>query len=201
MMMQAEFDDENHRSLNYTKFDRCHDNFSIDNDESYRQICSSTEHFDSERRINIKINLTNRFPLILLLFLFVTSQATALPIYQPSQNAAFVQQPPPAYPVAMVQLTDRSAYSPQSYNVYRRLSNSLQQQQINPIPSYSNGAVVQVYDQQQQQASAVVQNQQLRRERQRRGMIEKVVTIFDEDGQLSSFFSCPLENSLPFIFR
>jgi hypothetical protein len=95
------------------------------------------------------------------------------------------QQPPSSLPVARVQLTDRSTYSQQSFKVYRRFPNSIQQQ-LNNIPSYSNGAVVQIYDQtnfnNQQQLTL-----QIRRERQRRAIIEKIVTIFDEDG-LFSFF-------------
>jgi hypothetical protein len=76
----------------------------------------------------------------------------------------------------MVQLTDRFVYPQQTYKVYRRFQN----QQLNNIPSYSNGASVQVYDQQLN-----VQNSntlQLRRERQRRAMIDRMVILFDEDG-------------------
>ncbi len=182
-MMQENFDDENHRSLNYTKIDRCQDNNSIDNDEYYRQIFYSNEYLHTKQKIRFKINLTNHLPLFLFMFLFLTSQSNALPIYQ-SGSLAYIQQPPPSgLPVAMVGLTDRSPYSPQSFNVYRRFPTPTQQQQVNRIPSYSNGAVVQIYD--QQQSSAIVQNHQLKRERQRRAMIEKIVTIFDEDGRFN----------------
>ncbi len=173
-MMQEIFDDENHRSLNYTKIDRCQDNISIDNDEYYRQIFSSNEYLPFKQKILFQINFINHISLILFMFLFLTSQANSLPIY--------VQQTPsPGLPLTMVEINDRSAYSPHTFNVYRRYPNSIQQQQINRIPSYSNSAFVQVYDQ-QQQVSASVQNQQLRRERQRRAMVDKMVIIFDEDG-------------------
>lgn len=82
----------------------------------------------------------------------------------------------------MIQLADQSALPPQSYRVYRRMPN--------PIPSYSNGAVVQNYDQ-QQPPQAIIQDQQIRRERQRRAMVEKIVTIFDEDGEFIRFVLLP----------
>ncbi len=180
-MMQEKFDDENHRLLNYKKIDRCQDNNSIDNDEYYRQILYSNEYFHLKQDIQIKINRINYFYLILLIILFLTSQTNALPIYQP-----YIQQTQSNLPIARVQLTDRSVYSPQSFNVYRRYPNPIQQKQVNQIPSYSNGANVQIYDQtnfnNQQQSLAMMQNQQLRRERQRRAMIEKIFIIFDEDG-------------------
>ncbi len=207
---------ENNRSLNYTKIERCQDNNCIDNDEYYRQILYLNEHLNSEK--DIKIILTNRFRLILFIFFILTSQSNALPIYQLSQNQSkyfkliflfqiilnflvnynqperlsYIQQSPSSLPIARVQLTDRSTYSQQPFNIYRRYPIQ-QQQQLNNIPSYSNGAVVQVYDQtSQQQSSAFVQqnpNQQkltlqLRRERQRRSMIDKIVVLFDEDGLL-----------------
>lgn len=114
----------------------------------------------------------------------------------------YIQQPASPLPIAMVQLTDRSPYPQQSYQVYRRFPTPIQQpQQFNNIPSYSNGAVVQVYDQtnfnnQQQQPAAVIQtpNQQqislqLRRERQRRAIIDKIVVLFDENGLFIHSFS------------
>jgi len=84
MMMQEKFLNENNRSLNYTKIDRCQDNNCIDNDEYYRQILHLNEHFNIEQ--DIKIILTNRFRLILFIFLILTSQSNALPIYQPLQT-------------------------------------------------------------------------------------------------------------------
>ncbi len=86
MMMQEKFSNENNRSLNYTIIDRCQDNICIDNDEYYRQILHLNEHLNIEQDLKIKIILTNRFRLILLVFLFLTSQSNALPIYQSSQN-------------------------------------------------------------------------------------------------------------------
>ena len=87
----------------------------------------------------------------------------------------------------MVQLSDGSVYPQQAYKVYRRLPN----QQINAIPMYSNAVAVQV----QQPPTVVLQtpNQQqfalqIRRERQRRAMIDRMVTLFDDDG--STFFEC-----------
>ncbi len=191
-MMQEIFDDENHRSLNYTKIDRCQDNISIDNDEYYRQIFSSNEYLLPKQKILFQINFINHLSLFLFIILFLTSQANALPIYvQQTQTSGL--------PVAMVELTDRSVYSPPpTFHVYRRFPNPIQQ--VNRLPNYPNSAAVQVYDQQQvnrmpkypnndvvqvydkQQVSTNVQNQQLRRERQRRAMIDKMVTIFDEDG-------------------
>ena len=213
IMMQEKFSNENNRSLNYTKIDQCQDNNCIDNDEYYRQILHLNEHFNIEQ--DIKIILTNRFRLILFIFFILTSQSNALPIYQSLQTQSkyfrsrffginfclvnYNQQSPSSLPVAMVQLTDRS-HPQQSFKVYRRFPNPIQQQ-LNNIPSYSNGAVVQIYDQtninNQQQSSPIVQNPnqqqqqftlQVRRERQRRAMIEKIVTMFDEDGWLLFFF-------------
>ncbi|CAF1366054.1 unnamed protein product, partial [Adineta ricciae] len=84
-------------------------------------------------------------------------------------------------PVAMVQLSDGSVYPQQPYKFYRRIPN----QQINGIPMYSNAVAVQV----QQPPTVVLQtpNQQqftlqIRRERQRRAMIDRMVTLFDDDG-------------------
>lgn len=81
----------------------------------------------------------------------------------------------------MVQLNDRSMYPQQSFKVYRRFPHS-------NIPSYSNAAYVHVHNQ-QQQSSIIVQNTneqqfalQIRRERQRRAMIDRMVLLFDEDG-------------------
>ncbi len=119
--------------------------------------------------------------------------------YNQPGSVSYIQQPPSSLPVAMIQLTDR--YPQQSFNVYRRFPNPIQQQQqqqINNIPSYSNGASVQIYDQtnfnNQQQSSAIVQNPnpqqltlQIRRERQRRAIIDKIVLIFDEDGLFFCF--------------
>ncbi len=84
MMTQEIFNDENNRSLNYTKIDRCQDNICIDNDEYYKQIFYLNNEKDNN--INIKILLTNRFHFILFVFLFLTSQSNALPIYQPLQS-------------------------------------------------------------------------------------------------------------------
>ncbi len=96
-------------------------------------------------------------------------------------------QSPSSLPVAMVQLTDRSMYPQQFFKVYRRFPATIQSQ-FNNIPSYSNAAVVQVHNQ-QQSSSIIVQNPneqqftlQIRRERQRRAMIDRMVSIFDEDG-------------------
>lgn len=80
--MQRIFDDENNRSLNYSKIDQYQDNITIDNDEHYRQILHENEHFNYENDIKITVILTNRFHLILLTFLILTSQTNALPIYQ-----------------------------------------------------------------------------------------------------------------------
>lgn len=100
----------------------------------------------------------------------------------------------------MVQLTDRTLYSQQPFKVYRRLPNPIQQQQPQPqpqhkIPSYSNGAAVKIFDQtnyinqQKQHSSVVIQHPnehqvslQTKRERQRRAMIDRMVSMFDEDG-------------------
>jgi hypothetical protein len=98
-------------------------------------------------------------------------------------------QSPSSLPVAMVQLTDRSMYPQQFFKVYRRFPATIQSQ-FNNIPSYSNAAVVQVHNQ-QQSSSIIVQNPneqqftlQIRRERQRRAMIDRMVSLFDEDGLL-----------------
>ncbi|CAF2524319.1 unnamed protein product [Rotaria sp. Silwood2] len=207
MMTQRKFYDENNRSLNYTKIDQCQDNNYNDNDDYYRQILHLNEHINYEQDIKFKIILTNRLHLILFIFLILTSQSNALPIFQSLQrptdsnqygSLSSIQQSPLSLPVAMVQLSDRSLYHPQpSYKVYRRISNPVQQQLKN-IPSYSNGAVIKIYDQtnfihhhqqQQQQSSMIVQNPneqqltlQLKRERQRRVMIDRIVSIFDDDG-------------------
>lgn len=79
--MQEKMFNENNRSMNYTKIiDRCQDNNCIDNDEYYQQILHINEHFKCEQ--DIKIILTNRFRFILFVFLILTSQSYALPIYQ-----------------------------------------------------------------------------------------------------------------------
>ena len=167
MMMQEIFDDdENHRALNYTKIDRCQDNLSIDNDEYYRQISSSNEYLPPKQKIRLPIHFINHIALILFILLLLTSQTNALPIYARQSSS-------PNLPIAMVQLTDRSVYSPQTFNVYRRFPNPMQQQ-IHRIPP------VQIYE------SSNVQNQQLRRERQRRAMVDKMITMFDDDGMKSS---------------
>ena len=79
-MMQERFNDDNNRSLNYTKIDRCQDNICIDNDEFYKQIIHTNEHRNSHP--DITIIFTYRCRLILFLLLILTSQSTALPIYQ-----------------------------------------------------------------------------------------------------------------------
>ena len=186
MMMQENVaDNENHRSLNYTKIDRCQDNLSIDNDESCRQISSSNADAYSKEAIQIKLNFTHRLRLIFLVFLFFTSHSNALPIPRS-------QSPPPSYPLAMVQLTERLPYPQQSFNVYRRFPNPIQQP-VHLIPSYSNGGAVQVYN---PQSSVIAQNQQFKRERQRRAMVEKIITIFDEDGSFISVFSFEIPSLL-----
>lgn len=76
MMMQKKF-----YELNYTKIDPCQDNNSIDNDEYCRQILHLNEHFNYDYEIKFKINVTNRFCLVLFVFLILTSQSNALPIY------------------------------------------------------------------------------------------------------------------------
>ncbi|CAF2116572.1 unnamed protein product [Rotaria magnacalcarata] len=200
MMMQNKFYDENNRSLNYTKIDRCQDNISIDNDEYYRQILHSNEHFNYNKDITFKIIFTNRFRLILFIFLILTSQSNALPMYQTLRipfdsnqpgNLSPTQKP---LPTPMVKITDRSLYPQHSYKVHRRISKPIQPQ-LPHIPSYSNGAGIKIYDQtntnhrQEQPWLITFQNPneqqltiQLKRERQRRAMIEKMVTLFDEDG-------------------
>ncbi|CAF0777041.1 unnamed protein product [Rotaria sordida] len=213
MMMQKNFDDENNRSLNYTKIDQCQDNNCSDNDDYYRQILHSNEHINYEQDIKLKIILTNRLRLILFIFLILTSQSNAVPIFQSlpisvdsnqSSGLSSIQQSSSSLPIAMVQLTDRSLYPQSLYKVYRRMSNPVQQQkqqqqqQLKNIPSYSNGAVINIYDQtnfinqqqqQQQQSAMIFQNPneqqltlQLKRERQRRTMIDRMVSMFDEDG-------------------
>ncbi|CAF0735013.1 unnamed protein product [Adineta steineri] len=181
-MMQEIFNDENNRSLNYTKIDRCQDNICINNDEYYKQIIHSNEHNNSDQDLNIKILLTNRFRLILFIFLFLTTHTNALPAYPTQMNYN--------QPSVPVQLNDRSIYpTQQTFKVYRRFPTQIQQQQqqFNNIPSYSNAAIVQVHS--QQNPTIYVQNSneqqytlQLRRERQRRAMIDRMVTLFDEDG-------------------
>jgi hypothetical protein len=171
MMMQ-----ENNRSLNYTKIDRCQDKNSIDNDEYYRQILHLNEHFYNCEQ-DIKIIFNNRLRTILFVFFILISQSNALPLYP-----SYIQSPPSSLPVAMVQLTEQSVYPQQTYKIYRRFPNQIEQP-MQPIPSYSNGAVVQIYDQTNSH-----NQQQFRRERQRRAMIDKIVTIFDEDGSSSFYF-------------
>jgi hypothetical protein len=68
----------------------------------------------------------------------------------------------------MPQLTEHSTPI-NTYKIY----------QHHPIPSYSNGAVVQVSDQ-----TNFNNRQQLKRERYRRIMIDRMFSIFDEDGLL-----------------
>ena len=88
MMMQEEFDDENHRSMNYNKIDRCQDNHSIDNDESCRQLLLASHiYFHSKSEISIQISFTNHLRLILFVFLFFTPETHALPIYPFSGNS------------------------------------------------------------------------------------------------------------------
>lgn len=111
-------------------------------------------------------------------------------------------------PLSSPRPIDRSMYpttpSFDSAKVYRHYSlpgQQQQQQQLRqPIPSYSNGAQVQLsnpaqifYQRQQQQqqqqqpiSSAInnnLMNQQLQRERQRRAMIDRMLALFDEDGE------------------
>lgn len=66
----------------------------------------------------------------------------------------------------MPQLSEQPAY----YKVYRH----------HPIPSYSNGAVVQVSSDQ----NKLNNQKQFKRERYRRLMIDRIFTKFDEDGLL-----------------
>ena len=71
----------------------------------------------------------------------------------------------------MVELTNQSPYK-----IYRHFPNSIQE-----IPSYSNGFRVQINNQQQN-----LNQLQFKRERQRRVMIDKIITLFDEDGSFIS---------------
>ena len=86
MMMQEKFCNENNRSVNYTKIDRCQDNIWINNDEYYQQILHSNEHFNNKQDKRIEIILKNRFHCILFVFLILTSQANAASIYQSLQT-------------------------------------------------------------------------------------------------------------------
>lgn len=67
----------------------------------------------------------------------------------------------------MSQLPEHSTPSMYTYKVYRH----------HPIPSYPNGAIVQVSDQ-----TNVNNQKQLKRERYRRTMIHRMFAKFDEDG-------------------
>ena len=86
MMMQEKFYNENNRSLNYTKIDRCQDNIRISNDECYQQILHSNEHFNKKQDKKIKIILKDRFHCILFVFLILISEANAASIYQSLQT-------------------------------------------------------------------------------------------------------------------
>ncbi|CAF1062818.1 unnamed protein product [Adineta steineri] len=140
------------------------------NDDFYKQIFYSNNYLHYDKDVTIKLNVINQLHLFIFLFLILTTPSNALPIYK-------ANSPPSSYPAAIVQVIDHSTssmYPPQvnSYKVYRRL----------PIPSYSNGAVGQVYDQ-----TNVNRQQELKRERYRRTMIDKMFSLFDEDvnGQIS----------------
>ena len=119
--------------------------------------------------------------------------------YQQQQRLVYLP------PLSTPRPIDRSIYpttpSFNSAKAYRHYSIPEQQQQQQqwrqPIPSYSNGAQVElsnpaqiVYQRQQQQqqpiSSAInnnLMNQQLQRERQRRAMIDRMLALFDEDGE------------------
>ena len=216
MPMEETSLEQHYRSMNYTTLDRCQDAFSIDKEESYRQLYHCNEHVNDEHKLHIQLMVIRRWHVLLLVFLILTSQCNALPIVQSLSSKApkpecslntcllsvnryqpqrLVYLPPLPSPRPF----DRSTYPPpSSFNsakAYRHYSiPSQQQQQLRqPIPSYSNGAQVQisnlVYRPQQQQqpiSSAMnnnVMNQQLQREQQRRAMIDKMLALFDDDGE------------------
>ncbi|CAF3298662.1 unnamed protein product [Rotaria socialis] len=150
------------------------------NDEYYKQIFHSNVYLNYDNHSIIKINLTNRFRLYIFCFLILTSASTALPIPPVNSNQAnslsYIQQPSTTFSIEIFQFKDSSTPSiyPQldKYNVYRHI----------PIASYSNNAVIQVYDDKN------LNNQpQLRRERYRRAMIDRMFLMFDEDadGQMT----------------
>jgi hypothetical protein len=112
--------------------------------------------------------------------------------YNQLGSLSYLQQPPPSL-AAPTDYSRQTQLNP--YKVYRRFPNPIQ-----PIPSYSNGAVVQIYGQtnfnnQQQSSSMIAQNPneqqltlQIRRERQRRAMVDRMILLFDDDGLFFVFF-------------
>jgi hypothetical protein len=92
---------------------------------------------------------------------------------QQLDSSSYIQKPSPSFPINIVQLTDHPQIN--TYQVYRRFPSPTQK----ILPSYSNNAGIRVYD---QTNSNNQQKQQLRRERQRRIMIDKLFLLFDEDG-------------------
>lgn len=74
-----------------------------------------------------------------------------------------------------VKFSNNFPYPHHSYKLHRRISKPIQPQ-LPLIPSYSNGAVVKIYDQPE------LLSVQVKRERQRRAMIDRMLTMFDEDG-------------------
>ena len=165
------------RSMNYTKIDQCQVNQCFHNDEFYRQLSIEHVQYEQEYQLFRLCCLTNRLHLIVFLILICFSHTTnALPIYH--QNSQVTVQTP--------------------YRTYQRYpTQQLNNNNLNSIPSYSNGAYVQIYN---PQSAIFMHNSnqlQIRRERQRRAMIDRLVVLFDEDGWclkiahiriLSSFF-------------
>lgn len=93
------------------------------------------------------------------------------------QSSYNIQPPSISFSSDKIQLRNSSLspiYSQYNrYKVYRHI----------PIPSYSNNAPIQVYDNKN-----LNNQQQLKRERYRRSMIDRMFIIFDEDGSLFQHF-------------
>ena len=142
---------------------------SMDDEEVYKQIRSPAEHVDSGMDLDLRLLLTHRSRLYLLLLLILTSQTHALPILA-SAHLDLGSSPSSSLSTANIQWsTTPSPTDP--YRVYRHMPILL----ANLQPSYSNGGTVQVHSQRN--------FSQLRRERHRRAMIDRLLLAFDDDGQ------------------
>lgn len=132
-------------------------------DDDYKQIFFSNQFFFNEdRHSSIRIDLTNRTYLLIFILLIFTSQSiTALPV-SPSKSS-FETNP--------FNLSLSSSSVVNYHHVQSLVSNRPPSTPI--IPSYPNGMIVQIRNENQRQ---------FKRERYRRSMIDRLFSQFDDDG-------------------
>lgn len=139
-------------------------NLSVDHEEVYKQIRSPSGCWNPRTDFDLKLLLDYRC-LFLLLILTTHTHALPIPAVGPSSSSSL--------PTSNIQWMSHSTTpSPmEPYRTYRHMPILL----ANVQPSYSNGGTVQLHSQRN--------FSQLRRERHRRAMIDRLLLIFDDDGE------------------